>query len=133
MEHRFSTERDTFPPLCIATSFDEHHMGNLWSSGSKPNINVLARVTLLARHSLDIIETALLSTMEFIKPGRIFVPPNNGYDLVIQLKPDMVSNSWAHEFGTSFTARSKPNWRLPLADSNFLQKAVQKLRVCMKI
>ncbi|XP_020715347.1 nucleolar protein 6 isoform X2 [Ceratitis capitata] len=128
LEHRFSTERDTFPPLCIATSFDEHHMGNLWSSGSKPNINVLARVTLLARHSLDIIETALLSTMEFIKPGRIFVPPNNGYDLVIQLKPDMVSNSWAHEFGTSFTARSKPNWRLPLADSNFLQKAVQKLR-----
>ncbi|XP_011199352.2 nucleolar protein 6 [Bactrocera dorsalis] len=128
LEHRFSTERDTFPPLCIATSFDQNHLGNLWTSACKPNINVLARVTLLARHALDIIENALLSTKPFIKPGQIFIAPNNGYDFVIQLKPDLVSNSWAHEFGSSFTARTRPNWRLPLADSNFLQNTMEKLR-----
>lgn len=128
LEHRFSTERDTFPPLCIATSFDQNHMGNLWASASKPNNNVLFRVTLLARHALDIIENALLSTKPFIKPGQLFIAPNNGYDLVIQLKPDLVSNSWAHEFGSSFTVRSRPNWRLPLADSNFLQSTIEKLR-----
>ncbi|XP_054735625.1 nucleolar protein 6 [Anastrepha obliqua] len=128
LEHRFSTERDIFPPLCIATSFDLQHMGNLWSSLSKPNVNVLARVTVLARHSLAIIEGAIMSTEDFIKPGRIFVAPNNGYDLVIQLKPDMIPNSWAHEFGSSFSPSTKPNWRLPLADSNFLTNAVRKLR-----
>lgn len=133
LEHRFSTERDTFPPLCIATSFDQNHMGNLWASASKPNNNVLFRVTLLARHALDIIENALLSTKPFIKPGQLFIAPNNGYDLVIQLKPDLVSNSWAHEFGSSFTVRSRPNWRLPLADSNFLQSTIEKLRVCTYI
>ncbi|XP_017474357.1 PREDICTED: nucleolar protein 6 [Rhagoletis zephyria] len=128
LEHRFSIERDTFPPLCIATSFDQQHMGNLWTSLNKPNVNVLARATLLARHAVSIIEGALLSTKDLLKPGRIFIASNSGYDLVIQLKPDMVPNSWAHEFGTAFTVRTKPNWRLPLADSNFLQNAVAKLR-----
>ncbi|XP_067634279.1 nucleolar protein 6 [Eurosta solidaginis] len=128
LEHRFSTERDTFPPLCIATSFDQQHIGRLWSSSRKPNVNVLARVTILAHHTLEIIETSMLSQTEPIKPGRIFIAPNTGYDLVIQLKPDMVPNSWAHEFGSSFTARSKPNWRLPLADSKFVSKVIEKLR-----
>lgn len=130
MEQRFSTERDTFPPLCIATSYDLKHYGKIWSTDTQPNVHVLARVTLLARQSLEIIESTLLSSsLAFIKPAKIFKAPTQGYDYLIQLKPDNVNNTLAFEFGSSFVDFTKPNFHMPLAASNFLSKAVQKLRV----
>lgn len=130
MEQRFSTERDTFPPLCIVTSYDQKHYGNIWSSNEQPNVHVLARVTLLARQCLEMIESSLLSTsLSFIKAVKLFKAPTQGYDLVIQLNPENVSNTLAFDFGSPFVQFTKPNWHMPLAGSNFLSKAVDKLRV----
>lgn len=133
LEQHFATERESFPPLCIATSYDQQHYGKIWSSEQTPNVHVLARVTLLARQCLELIETSLLSTsMTFIKPTKIFKAPTQGYDLLIELSPDNVPNTLAFEFGSSFVEFKKPNWRMPLAGSNFLQNAVQLLRVSLK-
>ncbi|XP_065363227.1 nucleolar protein 6 [Calliphora vicina] len=129
LEQHFATERDTFPPLCLATSYDQKHYGKIWSSEQQPNVHVLARVTLLARQSLEIIESTLLSSsLTFIRPVKIFKPPTQGYDFVIQLSPDKVTNTLSFEFGSSFVEFTKPNWHMPLAGSNFLQNAVNKLR-----
>ncbi|KAM7363177.1 nucleolar protein 6 Mat89Ba [Cochliomyia hominivorax] len=129
LEQKFSTERETFPPLCIVTSYDQKHYGKIWSNEGQPNVHVLAKVTLLARQSLEIIETTLLSnTLTFIKPARIFRAPTQGYDLIIQLCPDNVSNTLAFEFGSPFMDFTKPNWHMPLAASNFLANVVDKLR-----
>lgn len=130
LEQRFSTERDSFPPLCIVTSYDQKHYGNIWSSNEQPNVHILARVTLLARQCLDIVESSLLSTsLTFIKPVILFKAPIQGYDLLIQLNPENVSNTLALDFGSSFVEFTKPNWHMPLAGSNFLSKAIEKLRV----
>ena len=131
MEQRFNTEREAFPPLCIATAYDLNHQGQLWTTPQLPNVNVLARVTILARQALSIVEPSVLSceSDSFVKPSKLFKPSNVGYDLVIQLKPDMIHNTLAFDFGSSFAALTKPNWRLPQADSNFVQQALSKLRV----
>ncbi|KNC25568.1 hypothetical protein FF38_12937 [Lucilia cuprina] len=129
LEQRFSTERNTFPPLCIVTSYDQKHYGKIWSTEQQPNVHVLARVTLLARQTLEIIESTLLSScLTLIKPAKVFKAPTQGYDFVIQLKPDQVTNSLNLDFGSSFVEFTKPNWHMPLAGSNFVAKAVQKLR-----
>uniref|UniRef100_A0A1A9W458 Nucleolar protein 6 n=1 Tax=Glossina brevipalpis TaxID=37001 RepID=A0A1A9W458_9MUSC len=128
LEQRFNTERDNFPPLCIVTGYDQPHYGNIWSSAEKPNHFVLARVKLLAKQSLDNLEMSLTSTAHFIKPSKLFMPSNEGYHLIIQIKPDNVTNTFAHEFGSAFVEYFKPNWRLPLAGTNFLKTAVEQLR-----
>uniref|UniRef100_A0A1A9VG95 Nucleolar protein 6 n=1 Tax=Glossina austeni TaxID=7395 RepID=A0A1A9VG95_GLOAU len=122
-------KRDHFPPLCIVTSYDQsHYYGNIWSSAEQPNPFVVARVTKLARQCLDYLERSLISPTRFIKPSRLFMPCSEGYHLIIQIKPDNVTNTLAHEFGSAFVEYSKPNWRLSLAGTNFLKTAVQQLR-----
>ncbi|KAI9580081.1 hypothetical protein GQX74_000869 [Glossina fuscipes] len=74
LEQRFNAERDHFPPLCIVTSYEQPHCGNIWSSAEQPNPFVLARVTLLARQCLDYLERSLISPAQFIKPSRLFTP-----------------------------------------------------------
>uniref|UniRef100_A0A1I8NBL1 Nucleolar protein 6 n=1 Tax=Musca domestica TaxID=7370 RepID=A0A1I8NBL1_MUSDO len=128
LEQKFSTDRDSFPPLCLVTAYDRQHYGKIWTSEQLPNTHVLARVTLLARQCLEIIESTLLTSATFIKPVHIFKAPTEGYDLVIQLKPEAVSNTLTFELGSPFVDFTKPNWHMPLADSNFMRNAVQKLR-----
>lgn len=134
LENRFNTERESFPPLCIVTSYDLKHYGSVWTSNLRPNVNVLARVTILARQALAIIEPAIASTTEqFIKPSKLFTASHQGYDLVIQLKPELVANSLGVEFASPFKSFFKPNFRLPLAGADFLNNAIEKLRVSLTI
>lgn len=130
LEQRFSSERDSFPPLCIATSYDKQYHGRVWSSSQQPNVHVLARVTILARQCLDIIESTLLSSSAmFVKAAKIFKASSDGYDLVIQIKPEAAPNTLAFEFGSPFVDFTKPNWHMPLAGTDFIKSAVLKLRV----
>ncbi|KAH8417147.1 hypothetical protein KR222_004756, partial [Zaprionus bogoriensis] len=129
LEHNFRSERQSYPPLCLATAYDQQHAGRLWTSDECPNRPVLARVTLLARHALQLIETSLLSQrLRFVRPAQLFVPSGEGYDLVIQLKPDLVANTLCHDLGSPFLPFSQRNFRLPLAGSNHLASIVQQLR-----
>lgn len=130
LEHSYRSERDSYPPLCLATAYDQQHAGRLWTNDESPSKPVLARVTLLARHALELIETSLLSQrLTFVRPAQLFVPSGEGYDLVIQLKTDLVANTLCYDLGSPFQPFTQRNFRLPPAGSNQLPNIVQQLRV----
>ncbi|KAH8307533.1 hypothetical protein KR044_000288, partial [Drosophila immigrans] len=129
LEHSYRSERQNYPPLCLATAYDQQHAGRLWTNDELPNKPVLARVTLLARHALQLMESSLLSQrLGFVRPTQLFVPSAEGYDLVIHLKPDLVANTLCFDFGSPFAPLSHRNFRLPLAGSQHLAKIVEQLR-----
>lgn len=55
LETKFIAERDSFPPLCIATSCGEADKHIVWTR-KVPTVEVLARVTLLARHAIASVQ-----------------------------------------------------------------------------
>lgn len=57
----FVSRRDSFPPLTIVTSNGEADAHTLWTQ-AKPTIQVLARVTLLARHAIALIADSLFES-----------------------------------------------------------------------
>lgn len=110
------------------------HAGRLWTSDQSPSQRVLGHVTRLARHALEIIETSLMSKdLRFVRPAQLFRASNEGYDLVIQFKPDLVPNSLSYDLGSPFVSFSQPNFSLPRAGSDYIARIVGLLRVrCYK-
>ncbi|XP_017076437.2 nucleolar protein 6 [Drosophila eugracilis] len=129
LEHSYRSDRQSYPPLALTTSYDMQHSGRLWTSDQSPSQRVLGHVTRLARHSLEIIESSLMSKdLRFVRPAQLFRASNEGYDLVIQLKPDLVSNSLTYDLGSPFVSFGQPNFNLPRAGANNLAKIVRQLR-----
>jgi len=109
------------------------HAGRLWTSDESPSQRVLGHVTRLARHSLEIIETSIMSKdLRFVRPAQLFRASNEGYDLVIQLKPDLVPNTLSFDLGSPFVSFSQPNYLLPPAGADRLARIVEQLRVRYK-
>lgn len=92
---------------------------------------MLGHVTRLARHALEIIETSLMSKdLRFVRPAQLFRASNEGYDLVIQLKPDLVPNALCYDLGSPFVSFGQPNFELPRAGTEQrLADIVSQLRV----
>ncbi|KAI8044908.1 nucleolar protein 6 [Drosophila gunungcola] len=129
LEHSYRSDRQSYPALALATSYDMQHAGRLWTSEQSPSQRVLGHVTRLARHALEIIETSLMSKdLRFVRPAQLFRASNEGYDLVIQLKPDLVPNSLSFDLGSPFVSFSQPNFLLPPAGADRLARIVRQLR-----
>ncbi|XP_017004505.2 nucleolar protein 6 [Drosophila takahashii] len=129
LEHSYRSDRQSYPPLAVATSYDLQHAGRLWTSDESPSQRVLGHVTRLARHSLEIIENSLMTKdLRFVRPAQLFRASNEGYDLVIQLKPDLVPNSLCYDLGSPFVSFGKPNFLLPRAGADRLARIVGQLR-----
>ncbi|XP_017858430.1 PREDICTED: nucleolar protein 6 [Drosophila arizonae] len=129
LEHSYRSERDSYPALCLATAYDQQHAGRLWTTDDCPSKPVLGRVTLLARHALQLIESSLLSpSLGFVRPAQLFIASGEGYDLVVELKPDLLPNTLCYDLGSPFLPFSQRNFRLPLAGIDQLAKIVQQLR-----
>lgn len=58
LETKFISGRDSFPPLTIITSNGEPDSHTIWSKKA-PTIEILARVTLLARHANILIKKSI--------------------------------------------------------------------------
>ncbi|KAH8326221.1 hypothetical protein KR067_003582, partial [Drosophila pandora] len=129
LENSFRTDRQSYPHLVVATSYDQQHAGRLWTSEQAPNRPVLAHVTKLARHSFEILQTSLMSKdLRFVRPAQLFRASNEGYDLVIQLKPDLVPNTLCYDLGSPFVSFGQPNFQTPLAGVDRLADVVSQLR-----
>ncbi|ALC45900.1 Mat89Ba [Drosophila busckii] len=129
LEIDFCNDRQSYPSLCVVTAYDQHHAGHLWTNDNWPNKSVLGRITLLAAHALKLIESSLYSdAIGFVRPAQLFKASNDGYDLVIQLKPEMLSSTLCYEHGSPFLSNSQRNFRLPLANCYQLSQIVKKLR-----
>lgn len=83
IEKKFRESRSTYPPLCIITSCDGDNP-SIWTKHA-PTEQVLARIILLARHSLSLIDINLLKCS---KIQSIFKDSTEGYDLAIHLKDE---------------------------------------------
>lgn len=58
LETKFISDRDSYPPLTIITSNGEPDSHTLWSKKA-PTIEILARVTLLARRAINLIDKSV--------------------------------------------------------------------------
>lgn len=125
LEMEFISNRNTFPPLCIITSTGETDKHIIWSKKT-PSIEILARITLLARHAIKLIQQSIF--MEFIADP-LFIPSTAGYNLLINLNKRHVRDSLVHEFssnGKQFGRQRKPF--IPVADLNPVKAYLNELR-----
>lgn len=58
LETKFISDRDSFPPLTIITSHGEPDSHTVWSKKA-PTVEILARVTLLARHAINVVKRSI--------------------------------------------------------------------------
>lgn len=59
LDTKFITARDSFPSLCIITSNGDADKYAIWTK-ERPLVEILARITLLARHAIDLIQTNIV-------------------------------------------------------------------------
>lgn len=125
LEMEFVSSRNAFPPLCIITSTGEIDKHTIWSKKT-PSVEILARVTLLARHAIKLIQKTIFN--EFIADP-LYIASMDGYNLIINLKKIHVRDSLLHNFSSNIQKpirQRKPF--IPIADLNPVQAYLNELR-----
>lgn len=124
LDTKFITARDSFPPLCIVTSDGDADKYVFWTKEA-PLVEILARVTLLARHAMDLIQQNIID--KFLTEP-LFNPSLDGYDLIIKLNKSHLRTSLLHNFRKNVDhAQCKPY--IPLVDYNPVESYLKELRV----
>lgn len=59
-EVKYVSERDNFPPLTILTSNGTNDSHTIWTE-TEPTVEILARVTLLAKYAINIVQETLFN------------------------------------------------------------------------
>ncbi|XP_014250307.1 nucleolar protein 6 [Cimex lectularius] len=88
IEQLFNTQRETLPPLFIATPYDK--TGCLWTRDA-PTLPTLVRLAKLASTTYKILEIRLSSFQPSKKLRSVFFPPMNAYNVIINLNTKMLS------------------------------------------
>lgn len=126
LETSFISDRSSFPPLTIITSNGETDKHTVWSK-KVPSVEVLARITILARHALKIVQQTILDDFE---PSSLFTASLDGYDLVINLNKDHLRDALLHSFERPNTILSRQRRPfIPIADYNPVESYLKELRV----
>lgn len=145
LELDFVSHRDKFPPLTLITSNGEADSHTIWTK-SKPTIEILARATLLARHTINHIANSLFSSFdasvsvndfhqfihrinERILLQSLFKASTDGYDLIINLNRMEVRDSLVHDFDRPLMSIKKKKPFIPHADYNPVASYLRELRV----
>lgn len=129
IENRFTTKRETLPALCIVTSYDEEKYG-IWSKFA-PTEQVLFRVCMLGRFTLNAVEEKLLSIDGFSQES-LFTPSLQGYNVLIYLKRSRVKTNYllkTDEFRTGESNSRMDLEYMPPAGLNSVQSFLNELRV----
>lgn len=124
LEMEFISKRDTFPPLCVVTP-NETDKHTIWSD-RVPSVEILARVTLLARHAIKLIENSIFD--DFLA-DTLFNASLDGYDLVINLNKRHLRDALVHNFNRpliSVCRQRKPF--IPMSDYNPVESYLHELR-----
>lgn len=127
LEENFRKSRKRFPPLFIVTSCDFNNHG-IWSAKA-PSLNLLQRVRMLAKHSIDIIgENFTKLTLNIVKD--LFTPSLAGYDMLIELNQEFVKR---HDVVLSNFSTFKPvqyddEKFSPPAGVDFVQSFLNEIR-----
>lgn len=125
LEMEYVSTRSAFPPLCIVTSTGETDKHTIWSKQT-PSVEVLARVILLARHAIRLIQQSIFK--EFIGDP-LFTPSMEGYNLIINLNRRHVRDNLVYDF-TSYNNKSSRQRKpfIPISDYNPVASYLNELR-----
>lgn len=125
LEMEFISTRSAFPPLCIITSMGEADKHTIWSKKT-PSVEILARITLLARHAIKLVQQTIFK--EFIADP-FFTASMEGYNLIINLNRRHLRQTLVHEFSNNsqkLIRQKKPF--IPIADMNPVESYLNELR-----
>lgn len=122
LDAKFISDRESFPALSIVTSTGEPDKHVVWTRKT-PSVEVLARITLLARRAIDLIQTTLF---EDFHAETLFEASLQGYDLVIALDGHQVRNSLLTDLNTKSKAGYGP---VTVAEYNPVASFLAELRV----
>lgn len=125
LELSFVSDRSLFPPLCIITSTGDTDKHIVWSK-KNPSIEILARITLLARHTIKRIQQTIFK--EFVSET-MFKASFDGYDLIINLNKQHILDPLVHNFARAHfkTAKQRKPF-IPVADSSPVESYLRELR-----
>lgn len=141
LESRFANDRDAFPFLCIVTAAAATTASvvaadtktatadwTVWSTEA-PLREVVARVAVLAAHSVDIVAGCVWAEGgRALEPRLLFVPSLDGYDVLIRLRKAKVQQTHLCGFGGSRRGGRRPDEAPPAADFNVAQRYLRTLR-----
>lgn len=125
LEMEFISTRSAFPPLCIITSTGEIGKHTIWSK-STPSVEILARIILLARHTVKLIQQSIFNEF-FAEP--LFTASVDGYNLIINLNKRHLRDNLVHDFSSNSKRpcrQRKPF--IPLSDYNPVDSYLNELR-----
>lgn len=123
LEMEFISTRTAFPPLCIITSMGEPDKHNVWSKKT-PTVEILARITLLARHAIKLVQQTIFG--DFIADP-LFTASTDGYNLLINLNRSHLRENLVYEFGNKKVVRQKRPF-IPMSDYNPVESYLNELR-----
>lgn len=125
LEMEFISTRTAFPPLCIITSMGEIDKHTVWSKKT-PSVEVLARITLLARHAIKLIQHSIFK--DFIAEP-LFTASLEGYNLLINLNKRHLRDNLVHDFSsnTNKPCRQRKPF-IPMSDYNPVDSYLNELR-----
>lgn len=125
LEMDFISKRDAFPPLCLITSNGESDKHIIWSERS-PSVEILARVTFLAKHAIKLIEPMIFN--DFIAEN-LFSASLDGYDLIINLNKQHLRDGLVYNLNRpkNFVCRQRKPF-IPMSDYNPVASYLHELR-----
>lgn len=125
LELSFVSDRSLFPSLCIITSTGETDQHTIWSK-KNPSIEILARVTLLARHTIKRIQQTIFTDFS---SETMFKASLDGYDLIINLDRKLVLDPLVQNFArANFKSTFQRKPFIPIAGSNPVEAYLRELR-----
>lgn len=125
LEMEFISTRTAFPPLCIITSMGETDKHTVWSK-KVPTVEILARITLLARHAIKLVQQTIFN--DFIADP-LFTASTDGYNLLINLNRKHLRDNLVYEFsseGKKMVRQKRPF--IPMSDYNPIESYLSELR-----
>lgn len=125
LEVEFVSSRSAFPPLTIITSIGETDKHTIWSKKT-PSIEILARITLLARHAIKLTQQSIFNDFT-AEP--LFTASFEGYNLIINLNSYHVRDMLVHEFSSNLVkVRKQRRPFIPKSGYDPVQSYLNELR-----
>lgn len=126
LEMEFISTRSAFPPLCIITSTGQIDKHTIWSKKT-PSVEILARISLLARHTTKIVQQSIFK--DFIA-NPLFTASLTGYNLIIKLNKRQLRDNVVHEFSKNTTTQVRQRKPfIPMSDYNPVKSYLNELRL----
>lgn len=125
LEMEFISTRTAFPPLCIITSMGESDRHTIWSKKT-PTVEILARITLLARHAIKLVQQTIFNDFA---AAPLFTASTDGYNLLINLNRSQLRENLVYEFSSENknAVRQKRPF-IPMSDLNPVESYLNELR-----